>query len=501
MTTRYKKHKNITDEPIELSVSEIEAMLSNYDDDMTVDDLDELQTLMLDEIARREPPKRSIKFTPTKKQREAYDAIINPEIEEVVFGGGAGGAKTDLGCAVSLVIASNYQGARILIGRESYTDLIHSTLVTFWEVCKRFGLQSGKDFVYNQQKAMIVFKATGSVILLKELRYYPKDPLFDRLGSFEFTFAFLDEAQQIREKAKQVVKTRIRWKLKEFGLTPTILMTCNPSKGWLYSDYYKPWRDGTLLSYRAFIQSLASDNPFIDPSYIANLKKADPHTQERLLHGNWEYDDDPATMIEYDAINDLFTNKVATMPTDESFKRTDMYMIIDVARKGKDKTVIWVFYKMQCIAIYVYAKNLIDVLAEDVKDLEKKYRVPRSHVVVDEGGVGGGLVDLLRGCVGFIAQNPAYDKGYFNLKTQCQYKLAEVVNAREMGVTCDDPELRDIIIAELEQLKTVDADKDGKLKTVPKDKIKDLLGRSPDHLDVATMRMVFEVRPPVTLDF
>lgn len=502
-TKRYKRHKNITDEPIEVTNESLEELFASSGDEITVEEIDELQDMLLLDIeqGKVEEP-RNIDFNPTKRQFDAYQLIFKPEIEEVVFGGGAGGSKTHLGCAVSIIIALEYRGARLLIGRESYTDLIQSTLVTFFEVCNQFGLVAGTDYIYNQQKATIIFKKTGSVILLKELRYYPKDPLFDRFGSFEFTFQFLDEAQQIREKAKQVLKTRLRWKLAEFGLTPTQLMTCNPSKGFLYTDFYKPWKENTLPPHRAFVQSLASDNPYIDPSYIANLEKADKNTQERLLYGNWEYDDDPATMIEYDAINDLFTNNVAELPHDETFKRSDMYMIIDVARKGKDKTVVKIFYKMQCIAIYTYAKNKIDTLAEDVKKLEQRYKVPRSHVAVDEGGVGGGLVDLLRGCVGFISQAPAFDKGYENLKTQCQYKLADIVNDRKMGVTCTDPEIRDQIIKELEVLKIADMDSDKKFKTIPKKKMKALLGgESPDYLDTLTMRMVFEVRPAVTLDF
>jgi hypothetical protein len=36
--------------------------------------------------------------------------------------------------------------------------------------------------------------------------------------------------------------------------------------------------------------------------------RADKVTKERLLNGNWEYDDDPTKLYQYDDINDLFTN-------------------------------------------------------------------------------------------------------------------------------------------------------------------------------------------------
>ena len=52
---------------------------------------------------------------------------------------------------------------------------------------------------------------------------------------------------------------------------------------------------------------------------------------------------------------------------------------------------------------------------------------------------------------------------------------------------------KDMIIQELGQLKTYDADKDGKLRILPKEKIKDNIGRSPDWLDVFIMLMFFYV--------
>jgi len=463
----------------------------------------EVKDMFLGSLEEKEDP-RKLSFRPTVKQELAFDAIFNPEIEEVVFGGGAGGAKTYLGCATIILMAQKYTGIRLLIGRESYTDLVGSTLVTFFDVCKDWGLLPDRDYVYNQQKATITFVKTGSVVNLKELRYYPKDPNFDRLGSFEYTFVFLDEAQQIRGKAIEVLSTRIRYKVSENGLTPTMLMTCNPTKGYLYTEFYKPWKDGTLKAHRLFIQALASDNKYIDPTYIDKLKRRDKATQERLLYGNWEYDDDPTVMVDYDAILDLFSNKVAVMPkfTDEKFKRTDMYIITDVARFGKDRIVIFVFYKYQVVAIYTISHGMdTKELATELEKLEKEWRVPRSHTLVDGGGVGGGVVDNLYGCVEFTSGSSAYDPGYDNLKTECAYKFAEFANAREIGITCDDVEIRDLIIEEIEVLKTRDADKDtNKLKIIDKPKMKDLLGRSPDFLDTLIMRMWYEVRFKVELD-
>jgi hypothetical protein len=51
-----------------------------------------------------------------------------------------------------------------------------------------------------------------------------------------------------------------------------------------------------------------------------------------------------------------------------------------------------------------------------------------------------------------------------------------------------------MIRQELGMLKTYESDKDGNLRKLPKEKIKEHIGRSPDWLDVFTIRMWFELQ-------
>jgi len=51
------------------------------------------------------------------------------------------------------------------------------------------------------------------------------------------------------------------------------------------------------------------------------------------------------------------------------------------------------------------------------------------------------------------------------------------------------------IIQELEQVKQKSVDNDGKKGVMPKDKVKALIGRSPDFSDCLAMRMIFEYTP------
>ena len=68
----------------------------------------------------------------TKKQTEAIDFLEDDKTTEVLFGGGAGGAKSFLGCYWVLKTCLKYAGVRGVIGRWKRKNLYETTLNSFW---------------------------------------------------------------------------------------------------------------------------------------------------------------------------------------------------------------------------------------------------------------------------------------------------------------------------------------------------------------------------------
>ena len=420
----------------------------------------------------------------TYKQTEAIDYLRDDITTEVGFGGGAGGGKSVLGCYWQLTQRLKYPNTRGLIGRAVLKTLKDTTLQSFFEVARM--LELDHTYKYSAHTGQIVFD-NGSLIYLKDMFAYPSDPSFDELGSLEITDAFLDETAQITKKGFDILKSRIRFKLDENNLIPKILWTANPSKNWNYYDFYKPSLDGTLPKYRKFVQALADDNEHISSHYIDNLNKLSQIDKERLLLGNWEFDDDPSKMIEYNKILDLYSNTFV--------EGGDKYITADIARYGSDLAVIMVWDGWRVIDIIYFDKSSITFLADEITKLRNKYNVPLSNVIVDEDGVGGGAKDIL-GCKGFVNNaKPVEEKfqvmQYQNLKSQCYFKLAEAVNANKIYIATEIQ--KEQIIEELENVKRHNVDKDGKLSVIPKEKVKEILGKSPDFADALMMRMYFEV--------
>ena len=469
----------------------------------------------------------------TKKQSEAWDRLIDDTVTDLLFGGGAGGAKSFLGCAWIILMAGKYAGTRWLVGRKKLKSLKETTLNTFWDVCSMWGIKEGRDYKYDGQANVITLQ-NGSEILLKDLFLYPADPNFDSLGSLEITGGFLDEVNQLVFKAVEVVRSRIRYKLTKFcivcgcggldsgetigrdakgipvrwrckncksengGLIPKLLMTCNPSKNWPYMEFYKPAKEGKLPKEKKFIQALAKDNPFISRHYIAQLKSIkDKPTRERLLKGNWEYDDDPASMFPFDVITDLFTTKARN--------REGKFISGDISRKGRDVFPVGYWEGFQLKEIHTLPYELRKSTAKSAKwiiDLADKKGVRRGNIVLDEDGVGGGVVDNVPGCVGFVNgsapvkpnENGEKQKtNYANLKSQCYFTLARLAEEGEIGIDGVPDEIRNAIVEELGEIKQKDIDKDGKLAVVGKEVVKESLGRSPDYADMIMMRMIFDL--------
>jgi len=423
-----------------------------------------------------------------KKQTIAIDYLEDNKHNEGLFGGGAGGGKSILGCYWQVKKRLKYPNTRGLIGRAKLKTLKETTLNSFFFVCQEQGLQAGIHYRINNQSNEIKFY-NGSSIFLKDLFYYPSDPNFDELGSLEITDAFIDECNQITEKAWNIVMSRVRFGLDENGLIPKMFGTCNPSKGFVYNKFYKPSKDNTLNDELFFIQSLATDNPFISKHYINNLYKLDKASRERLLFGNWEYDDDPSALIDYEKAVDLFTN--------EFVKSGIRYITADIARLGDDKTVIRVWDGLRSIKRVELAKMRTDDISNRIRKLQAEYSVSNMNTICDEDGVGGGVVDNLR-CKGFVNGSKPLDsieksKNYQNLRSQCYFKLADLVNSNAIFLNDSDVDIREKVVEELGEIKQKDFDKDNKLQIVPKDEIKRNLGRSPDDADCLMMRMYFEL--------
>ncbi len=434
----------------------------------------------------------NINFTPSLKQFLAWERLQDEDTLFIGYGGGAFSGKSYLLCYWLTTMCLAYPDTAWGLGRKALTTLKKTTLLTLFKVFGESGIKKDEHYNYNQQDNTITFY-NGSVIFLIDTAYQPSDPLYTRFGGLELTGAAVDESAETSYEAIKILFTRLgRRNNAKYGLKKKLLETFNPAKNHVYTRYYKPHKEGEELDQHIFIPALPKDNPSPEvEDYIRDIRAtSDRVTIERLIEGNFEYDDDPSALMDFDSINNIFTNRHVVGGI--------KYITADIARFGADSTIVIVWSGWVAVEIHRYTKLDTVQVANKIKEIRIKHRVDIKNVICDEDGVGGGVVDQLK-CRGFLNGSRALkEENFVNLKSQCYYKLSEIINAGDMYISSCGVDDKTMLIEELEQVKQHNMDKDGKKAIVPKEIVKSLLGRSPDLSDAVMMRAWFEYLPKRT---
>jgi hypothetical protein len=248
-----------------------------------------------------------------------------------------------------------------------------------------------------------------------------------------------------------------------------------------------------------------ADNPHVPAEEIRKAQKdLDPTTYKQEILA--EYVDNAGALFRYTTLLDMFSNTVV--------KGTDKYMTVDIADDGTDKTIFTLWHGLEAFKIDLYAQLQTDGIISLIRELAALHSVPYSHIAVDAIGVGAGVASspLLTGIIGYKSSytplrveksivslpNVHYLKhaplvtDYKNLRSQCVFTLAGLVNDHKIAVSVQDGRIKSDIIEELSNYQ--DASKgDGKRMATQKDDIKEAIGRSPDVTDTMIMRMYFEL--------
>ncbi len=207
-----------------------------------------------------------------------------------------------------------------------------------------------------------------------------------------------------------------------------------------------------------------------------------------MLYGNWEYDSDPAVLCEYDAICDLFVNDHVKAVGISSASA-------DLAMKGRDRFVAGHWIGNVCTIRIDKDFSPGKMIETDLKNMMIECKIPRSMTIVDSDGLGAYLESYLTGIKEFHGGSRPINPEYDNLKSECAFKLAELINSRSLRVVCSEHQ-KEQITEELGVLKQDHIDADTRKKgIISKDKMKEILGRSPDYLDMLIMAMFFRIKP------
>lgn len=221
-----------------------------------------------------------------------------------------------------------------------------------------------------------------------------------------------------------------------------------------------------------------------------------------------EYVENVGALFKYTALVDMFSNTIT--------KSSERYHILDVADDGSDKTVSSLWQGLELYRIDQFERLNTESIINMVREVNADQRIPYSQTAVDAIGVGAGVASssLLDGIVGYkssyqaiktdqspvllpnvhyLKHAPSLVSDYRNLRSQCVFELARLINNHEVACSIKDVRIKERIIEELSLYQDASTG-DGKRFATPKEDIKELLGRSPDLSDTLIMRMYFEIK-------
>lgn len=440
-------------------------------------------------------------FYPNPKQYKALELLNNndKETEILWYGWAAWGGKTVLAAAWITWQCNTYHWVRYWVFRRFLQDAKDSTFVSFVREVNNFWFIEWIHYKIRDWKDIIF--ANGSEILFRWLQEKPTDIHFTKLWSLELTWAFVDESNECPVDWIETLQVRVwRWKNIEYKIPEKILCCFNPDKWWVYSWFWKPYKDKLKTSKVKFIRALPVDNAKnLSAQYLRKMKSLKWIKRKRLWEWNFDYDDTPWRLFWYDKICDLKTNPAYTW---------DKYISADIAWEWKDKTIIFVWDWFKLVYYKVIKENKIDDNFDNkFRELAKIYWIWMSSVIVDKTWLGEWVVGHLW-CKWFVSnatviqseeykQDKTQKENYSKLKDQCYFKLAELVQNNKIDLSIMSDSDFEILKEELDVITHINIWKDEPKKVIAKDKIKEVLGRSPDFADALMMRMFFEFKEEI----
>ena len=438
---------------------------------------------------------------------------LNNQADEIFYGGSAGGGKTDL-----LIGAATTEHERSIIYRREGTQLV-GIIDRMSEILGGRDGYNGQDKIWRIPDRQIEFGACPHVGDEQKYQGRPHDLKgFDEITHFtELQYKFL-----------------CGWKRsKTPGIRQRIIATGNPptdSDGewvnrhwgaWLDPMHPNPAQPGELRWYamldgvdtevadgssfehdgeiieptsRTFMPSNVEDNPYLmSTGYKRTLQALPEPLRSQMLYGDFTAgkEDNP-----FQVVPTKWVEEAMARWTEDGGRDDQDSVGVDVARGGKDQTVIGVRHGAWVGRLVAYPGEFTPN-GGTVASLVFKERRDSAPVHVDVIGVGSSVYDRLEDngiqVIGVNGSERSYatDKTeqltFFNLRAELWWYLREALDPDEKHFIAlpPDPEMKADICAPRWKLSA-----GNKIQVEAKDDIIKRIGRSPDKGDCVVYTMM-----------
>lgn len=428
---------------------------------------------------------KQVHFEPelTTRQRKAEQALSNVSIRRLLYGGAKGGGKSFFLCAWlfttvwGMMLKAGLQPSNnpphvAWFGRKQATDLTATTLQTWRDIIPEdyYKLKGATD---RDPKHILIADRIAI-----DYGGLDKQENINKFNSAEYVIICVDQAEEVTKDEISVLRASLRMIMKDKGGDRMIfpfkeLYTANPRNCWLKDDFITRPQPGS-----EFVSALPADNPHLPDTYIQTLRDSFGHRPELLaayMMGDWSSIEGADQII-----LDAWIGRAIGAPTLLGGK----IISCDVARFGDDKTIIYLMNGSDILERQEMGHSRTTQVSNVLTELSRTNG--NCQIVVDEEGVGGGVIDELvengRRVIPFCSSRQADDKEkFYNLRAEAWWELGQHFANGEIGCRKMTDNLRTELATPTYSFRN------GRILIEPKEKIKERLGRSPDEADAYVM--------------
>lgn len=221
----------------------------------------------------------------SNKQTQAYNLALSGKKRVILYGGAIRGGKSYWLLLTFISLCSKYPKSRWVIIRESLPTLKRTLLVTLQSILNEGLQQHIKEF--NRDTYTLTFRNGSQIMFMAES--FADDKELNRFRGLEVNGGGFDELNECRQETFYKLIERAGTWNHAIGKPPIlVLSTCNPTHEWVKAEWYDRYIDGTLPEEWEYIPAKITDNPYVSPDYLDNLKKNMPEDEYRkFVDGDW----------------------------------------------------------------------------------------------------------------------------------------------------------------------------------------------------------------------
>lgn len=370
-------------------------------------------------------------------------------------------------CDKLKLLPSDYPIPIGFLGRKQAVDFKKTTLETWVKnippACYDLRRQDGEIVLFN-----------GSC----KLFYGGLDSqeTINKFNSSELCFFCVDQAEETTREDVAVLRGSLRLKIN--GIQPTYkeLYTANPADCWLKEDFVDH-----KLPKHVYIPALPSDNPHLPDNYIETLEAAFKHSIPLLKayrDGDWSALKSTNTLIgtaDFQKLEGLAIHSPIS-------KRV---VVCDPATTH-DECVIYVMHNYEIIDQMIIAGE-----TDEMKIAGHLAMMAKKHNCLDIGGdsigLGSGIFSRLQEMGEYRVHRinsaeKSFSPQFVNKRAEIYWNLMRKVIDKKIPYPADEELRRQLTNTTYEIVGS-----NGEIKITQKDKIKAVIGRSPDRADCYAM--------------